>query len=717
MAGFSPTLRLASLGLLLLARETSADASRTGWTEVRTAHVTVKTDLSPKSARGAALLAEESRAALLAAGWPGTRPLKDRIELVVFSDHQDFEGYFGDFVRDKVLLGDYPPVVFLYGAPEAWEKRRLLERSEKTSVLRQALAEHLAYFFYRRQPKWFSTGLAEFLETVHLSEDGKSVILGDINLRAMRDYFGHRTFGVADALAWGSTLDPQDEGSIRGLTGLSWVMVFWMYNTHLPEFVRFQELLGTGLDPAKAWKVLFPTLANGDLDRQLFYFSQYGQLGLARFPISEAEATVESERPMSTAEVHVVRAEAALAAGKAKDARAEVSAALAADKDNAAALRRQMPLLAPVERLALARRLVAAHPEAGLAWLALGDALAEGGASEEGTQAYRRATELRPDHPLALGALASLAQKEGRPREALSLAQEAVRMAPWDAALLDTLASALVGLGRCSEAVGAEARAADRASEKSGPSGRSTFAARLDAIQKDCVEAPAEKPPTVALRLRVFIQPQPFNNDYRFVLYDNGLLITQRTSKEEISEYFSVELTPQEVASFLGSLPLGDFIKLASESTSPAATALPLFKIAAYDSQAGKLREVAISNFDAAAAEPSAFARLYTALDGYRNVRERRWFPEHVYLTLSKAAEPAACTWPSEWENFETAGSMPMPDRPQATSSELGIIRVHGERLTDLQRLLRKCRHLFVFQGQPVLMKLAVTLPHEREGS
>jgi hypothetical protein len=131
MAGFSPTLRLASLGLLLLARETSADASRTGWTEVRTAHVTVKTDLSPKSARGAALLAEESRAALLAGGWPGTTPLKDRIELVVFSDHQDFEGYFGDFVRDKVLLGDYPPVVFLYGAPEAWEKRR--HRPQATS--------------------------------------------------------------------------------------------------------------------------------------------------------------------------------------------------------------------------------------------------------------------------------------------------------------------------------------------------------------------------------------------------------------------------------------------------------------------------------------------------------------------------------------------------------------------------------------------------------
>lgn len=503
-----PVVGLTALGLLLFAPSAAAAEAKTDWMEVQTAHVTVKTDLGLEGAREAASLAELTRTALLAAAWGGAKLTQDRVELIVFSNHQDFERYFGDLVADKVVLGDYPPTVFLYGAPNRWEKRTALESDATTSVLKEALAQHLSTFFYRRQPRWFVMGLAQFLETISISEDRKTVTLGTINLRAKNDYATHRTFGVADALAWGVTFNPTDEGALLGLNGLSWLMVYWMYNAHSPEFVRFQKLLVTGLDPNKAWKVVFPSLAAGDIDQELNHFALYGQTSTAKLPMAEAALSVKRERPMRPADVHAMRAEAALAGGKSKDAQAELASALADDPGNVAALRRQMPLAQPAERLTLARRATTAHPEDGVAWLLLGDAVRETGAQEEAVQAYRKATELLPDHPAAFVALASLDFQKGQAEDALPEARRAVTLAPSDGAALDVLAAALAGVGRCGEAVGAEARAVDVASDRGVTGKQSEYSTRLAEIQRMCVEAPAA-PATPAVSAPLNNAPPP----------------------------------------------------------------------------------------------------------------------------------------------------------------------------------------------------------------
>jgi hypothetical protein len=453
-------MHLGTFSLLILPAVTCA-CTTTSWTEVKTAHTTVRTDLGPDDARRAAVLAEQARAALLAVAWPGARPDPDRIELIVFSNHQEFERYFelysGGFSA-KVVLDDYQHLAFLYGAPDHWEKRLGLGEEGTTSVLKETLVEHLSTFFYRRQPRWFSVGLAEFLETVRISEDGRTATVGTINTLARSLYSYYRTFGVADALAWGVSFNPTDEGSVRGLRGLSWLMVQWMFNAHRPEFVRFQRLLITGLDPRKAWNVVFPTLTPAALDEELYEFARYGSERLAKLPIPSETIAIEREQTLSLAEVHSIRAEAALAADQTQDAQAELLAALAQDPGNLAALRRQMALVEPPERLALARQAAVAHPDDGLAWLMLGDALREGGGgSEERVQAYRRAAEL----------------------------------APWDASMLHTLASALAAVGRCREAVATEEHAADLALEKGVSAKRTAYASRLMEIQSTCIEAKA----------------------------------------------------------------------------------------------------------------------------------------------------------------------------------------------------------------------------------
>ncbi len=497
--------RLTAGGLLLFGWAFAANAeTATGWSEVQTPHVTLKSDLHPDDARRAALAVERTRAALLAAAWPGAQLLQpEHIEVIVFSNHQDFERYFGTRVGAVFIHGTYPPTAFLYGTPEKWEHRETLALEETTSTLKHELTHHLAAYIYRRQPRWFSEGLAQFLETMRVSEEGKTATLGDVNLQGYRDYNTHRTLTVADALAWSGKLDAQDEATTAGLYGISWLLVHWLYNTHPEEFARYQTLLVKGIDPDKAWKAVFGTLATSDIDTALNLFSHHGEYRNVSVSIPEADVRVVRARPMTSAEVHATRATSALAAagmqvkGAAQfaEAQAELGAALADDPGNVRALLMRMGMVKPEERMALGRRAAEAHPDDGLAWLALAQTLTEApGNWDESVQALKKATELLPDNPTAFNNLAWMYVQKGRAPEALPLAITAARMAPWDAFTLDTLAAALAGVGRCSEAVTWQTQAVDMLPERAGASLRADFAKRVTDLQHRCTEAAALPP-------------------------------------------------------------------------------------------------------------------------------------------------------------------------------------------------------------------------------
>jgi hypothetical protein len=82
---------------------------------------------------------------------------------------------------------------------------------------------------------------------------------------------------------------------------------------------------------------------------------------------------------------------------------------------------------------------------------------------------------------------------------------------------------------------------------------------------------------------------------------------------------------------------------------------------------------------------------------------------DYLHITVTRAKGGAACAWPSDWEDLGSVGSMAMPESSLDNSAYLGIIRAKGVRLTDIQRLLRHCRHLVLLHGQPVLMHLTAT--------
>ncbi len=497
-------LPLAAGCLLLSGLAARAAEPQTGWTEVKTPHVTLKTDLAPDEARKAALLVERTRLALLAAAWPGMKLLQpEHIEVVVFRDHREFQRYFGDRLAGLFVHGAYPPLAFLYGTADSWEHRETLALPETTSILKHELTHHLAAYIYRRQPRWFSEGMAEFFETMRLSEDGKTATIGDANLQAWQFYNRARSVSVADAMAWSGKLDEQDQATTWGLYGVSWLLVDWLYNTRPQDFDKYQTLLVKGIDPDKAWKAVFPDLKPADLDTQLQQYIQVGSFRNFNVPIPAFDATAR-EQPMTSADVHATRATALARGamngeGRLAEAQAEIDAALAEDPANVRALQLKLATVSAAERPALGRRATAAHPEDGVAWLLLAASLpATPETFDERAQAYRKATELLPDNPTAFNNLAWMQLEKGRTADALPLALAAVRLAPWESAFLDTLAEALVASGRCGEAMGIQSRAVEMLPEGSTAAVRALYAGRLASFQKKCSEASGATPTPAA---------------------------------------------------------------------------------------------------------------------------------------------------------------------------------------------------------------------------
>jgi len=87
---------------------------------------------------------------------------------------------------------------------------------------------------------------------------------------------------------------------------------------------------------------------------------------------------------------------------------------------------------------------------------------------------------------------------------------------------------------------------------------------------------------------------------------------------------------------------------------------------------------------------------------------------DYVHIAVTKVKKTTECVWPRDWEDFASSGSMSMPDPPLDDAAYLGVIRAKGSRLTEIQRLLRHCRQVVLLHGQPVLMRLAVTRPHQQ---
>jgi len=488
-----------------------AAGSSQGWQELKSAHFTLRTNLDPQAALQAAQEIELTRAALLAALWPPPHEVGiEPVDVIVLKDRSDFERYGVAGSRGLYSHSALPPRIVLWGAPDSWEEKITdrdpsgipaarplatgspppatarhsgfsmspltrppasavqdaelnahldLVRQGSASVLRHEMAHHVAAAVYGRVPLWFSEGQAQFLESLRLSEDGRSATIGLINSIAWLEYRRIRSKDTSDVLSWRTPLSGLSQGDSMGLYGASWQLYQWLFTTHRPGLRCFQEALAAGEPAPPAWQKCFPDLVPSQVDSLVWEFSRRGTPALQEISVPPIGFDVKI-RPLSEAETHLVRAQVALAAPRtpelAAEARQEVERTLEADPASVGALQLLAPLVPPETRLANARRAVASHPDDGWAWLLLADALWDtGGPATERYRAYQRAVQLLPDSPLVLGRAArNLLSRDERP-EALVLAERAAQLAPWNGEVLTIHALALAASGRCEDGLAA----------------------------------------------------------------------------------------------------------------------------------------------------------------------------------------------------------------------------------------------------------------------
>jgi hypothetical protein len=87
---------------------------------------------------------------------------------------------------------------------------------------------------------------------------------------------------------------------------------------------------------------------------------------------------------------------------------------------------------------------------------------------------------------------------------------------------------------------------------------------------------------------------------------------------------------------------------------------------------------------------------------------------DYVHIAVTRVKRATACVWPSDWEDFNSIGSMAMPERSGDDSGYLGIIRARGSRLSEIERLLRECHQVVQLHGETVFMRLAATQPQRK---
>ena len=468
--------------------EPAAPAGDGGWNRLRTDHFDLTTDLSANLALATATVLERTRAALLQAAWSrlGNARQTERVRVIVLASEWEFQRYFGRTV-DGVYTRVGSATIVLGGTPSHWERRLKQTDVFATSTLRHEIAHHLAAGIYGRQPRWFSEGLAQFLETITIDDDGTRAIVGHPNLVALRRYYSVRSVGVKDALAWGRPDAAEDEAKVDGLYGLSWLMVHWMFNTQPEAFAAFQLALSRGDE--SAWAHSFGTQSLDDVDRALHAYVQHGDYQVHPFllPPLVAEATPVS---LDAADVHALRGQLALVGANldkarrdlAEEAEGEVGAALALEPGHVLALKLTRKSIPITELLARLRKQTLARPDDGEAWLLMSRLLP----STEREAALRKAVALLPGDSSAYNYLAWYLVGAGRSAEALPLATKAALLAPWDPGVLDTYAACLFALNRCADAARIEARAVEHLPEKMTPEGRRDYTSKLARYRDSC---------------------------------------------------------------------------------------------------------------------------------------------------------------------------------------------------------------------------------------
>ncbi|HVP69561.1 MAG TPA: DUF1570 domain-containing protein [Anaeromyxobacteraceae bacterium] len=483
----------AGLSILALAAATAcATAPRTfrcpaaggpPWHEMASLHYVLRTDL-PAPEAGELLGKIERLRAAVAVGLPGDGPSPEgRVSVIAFrtlEEYQPFspEGALGYYIRDE----GGPPRIVVPGEIGSWQN----------AMLAHEITHDFLAVRFRRQPRWFSEGLAAYMETVQSNSSGTTVTVGapvaDRLKRARRT-----PVPAGELLAWDGG---PGERALLDYYATSWLLVHWLVSTRPNDFAAFERQLEAGLAPMAAWQAALPVFdpdrpgALDVLDEELASYAR-SELPVQRRRGDPLPIVAYFERPMAPPEVHAARLEIWQFGSEPnpRGLRSEIEEALLEDPAHPVALE----YLAAVEHadpLPYARRAVAGHPNDVRAQTFLAEALDGPILVNEREAALRRAAQIAPRNVAALHNLAEALLANGKAAEALPVARLAAQLAPWSSPVLAGYAAVLSSLGQCAEAIPVQQRAIDAVPDRGSPTERRALVRKLGAYESQCPPSP-----------------------------------------------------------------------------------------------------------------------------------------------------------------------------------------------------------------------------------
>ncbi len=358
--------RLLGMTLLVLALVACGGARRTAtaipaptaagtWREVSSEHFIVWTNAAPERARALVRLMENLRQVVLGVSF-FSKELPGKSFVIAFNDLEEVRQYVApQFIAQawsgsNVLL---QPVIVLAASSLDDDKR----------IVTHELTHVIAHNVIRRQPDWFSEGIAGYFETVRLDEEGSKVdvgvpIEGRIaylrrgGLIPVADVFGCATPACKDARFYSTT----------------WALFTYLLTEHSALLRRYmQRLTEVATDQQAAlWAETFPGLPASKLDSELATWLHYGSIRVMKYDVRLRDWPV-TERSVTDADVLAAKGTLRYLVSPERGASAEIAQALALDPTHVIA-----NMIEAVARKSispdLARSITEAHPDDWRSW-------------------------------------------------------------------------------------------------------------------------------------------------------------------------------------------------------------------------------------------------------------------------------------------------------------------------------------------------------------
>jgi hypothetical protein len=258
------------------------------WHELTTQHFAIVTNLTLEEGTRLANELENARAVITKVAY-GRDPPPQAKGRVLALRGDEYANYFDPGQAGVFIPHGWLEPVMVTNAGMGWS-------SNKETTARHELAHYLSHLYVdlQFQPRWFSEGVAEYLETyTHNMKTGEARVG-----RAPQN----ARYADAKSLANYDQLWSFSGKHSHYLYATSWVVIHYLINNRPAEFAKFERALASEQDAKQAWEQIFPDLRGAEFDKTMRDYLFTFNFAEKKANVAPVVASVES-RSLSEADV------------------------------------------------------------------------------------------------------------------------------------------------------------------------------------------------------------------------------------------------------------------------------------------------------------------------------------------------------------------------------------------------------------------------------